>query len=39
MSANRLTDFLNHIRQAATEACSFTETLSKEGFCADERTY
>ena len=38
MSANRLADYLGHIRQAATEACGFTQSLSKQEFCADKRT-
>lgn len=38
MSLNRLADYLGHIRQAAAEACSFTQGLSKEDFCADKRT-
>ena len=38
MNENRLADYLNHIRQAATDACSFIEGLSKEDFLADKRT-
>ena len=38
MNENRLTDYLDHMRQAATDACSFVEGLSKEGFLADKRT-
>ena len=38
MSQSRLADYLGHIRQAASEACSFTQGLSKEEFCADKRT-
>lgn len=38
MSSNRLADYLGHIRQAAAEACSFTQGLSKEDFFADKRT-
>jgi len=35
---NRLPDYLDHIRQAATDACSFVEGLTKEAFLADKRT-
>ena len=35
---NRLSDYLEHIRQAATDACSFVEGLAKEEFLADKRT-
>lgn len=35
---NRLPDYLEHIRQAASDACSFVEGLSKEEFLADKRT-
>jgi hypothetical protein len=38
MSENRLSDYLGHIRQAATDAMSFSEGLSKEQFQADKRT-
>jgi len=38
MNANRLADYLEHMRQAATDACSFVEGLSKEDFLADRRT-
>ena len=38
MNENRLTDYLDHMRQAATDACSFVEGLSKEDFLADRRT-
>ena len=38
MNENRLTDYLDHMRQAATDACSFIEGLSKEDFLADKRT-
>lgn len=39
MSANhRLPDYLDHIQQAATDACSFVEGLAKEDFLADKRT-
>lgn len=39
MNANsRLADYLDHIRQAASEACTFVEGMDKEGFLADRRT-
>ncbi len=38
MSQNRLTDYLDHMQQAATDACSFVEGLAKEEFLEDKRT-
>lgn len=38
MSEHRLPDYLEHIQQAATEACSFVEGLAKEDFLEDKRT-
>lgn len=38
MSDNRLPDYLEHIQQAAADACSFIDGLSKEDFLADKRT-
>ena len=39
MSANhRLPDYLGHIQQAATDAGSFVEGLTKDDFLADKRT-
>ena len=38
MNENRLADYLDHMWQAATDACSFVEGLSKEDFLADKRT-
>ncbi|MBK5965282.1 hypothetical protein CCR95_14595 [Thiocystis minor] len=35
---NRLPDYLEHIRQAAFDACSFIGGLDKEEFFADKRT-
>ncbi|SER76718.1 hypothetical protein SAMN05421690_10708 [Nitrosomonas sp. Nm51] len=35
---NRLSDYLNHIKQATTDACGFVEGLEKEDFLADKRT-
>jgi len=38
MNENRLPDYLQHIRQAAIDACSFVEGQRKEDFFADRRT-
>lgn len=38
MNESRLSDYLEHIRQAATDACSFVEGQSKKDFLADRRT-
>jgi uncharacterized protein with HEPN domain len=38
MTENRLPDYLDHIQQAAADACSFVEGLSKDDFLADKRT-
>ncbi len=38
MSENRLPDYLDHIHQAATDACDFVEGLAKEDFLEDKRT-
>ena len=38
MSQNRLTDYLDHMQQAATDACGFVEGLAKEEFLEDKRT-
>ncbi|MDP2416894.1 MAG: DUF86 domain-containing protein [Hydrogenophaga sp.] len=39
MSENhRLPDYLDHIQQAAADACNFVEGLSKDDFLADKRT-
>ncbi|GGY08989.1 HepT-like ribonuclease domain-containing protein [Paludibacterium paludis] len=38
MNENRLADYLDHIRQAATDACSFVEGVDKKGFVGDKRT-
>lgn len=38
MSENHLLDYLDHIRQAATDACGFVEGLAKDDFLADKRT-
>lgn len=38
MTENRLPDYLDHIQQAAINACSFVEGLTKEDFLVDTRT-
>jgi uncharacterized protein with HEPN domain len=38
MSENRLPDYIDHIQQAATDACSFVEGLAKDDFLEDKRT-
>lgn len=38
MSGNRLADYLDHIQQAALDACSFVEGVDKDAFFADKRT-
>ena len=38
MIENRLSDYLEHMQQAATDACSFLEGLAKDDFLADKRT-
>ncbi|MEO8491358.1 DUF86 domain-containing protein [Pseudomonas sp.] len=38
MTASRLGDYLDHIRQATVDAISFVEGLSKEEFLEDRRT-
>ncbi len=38
MSSSRLADYLDHMRQAASEACGFVEGLSKAEFINDKRT-
>ena len=38
MSEYRLPDYLDHMQQAATDACSFMEGLSKQDFLEDKRT-
>lgn len=38
MTADRLGDYLEHIRQAATHACQFIEGLDKDAFLSDLRT-
>ncbi|MCI3203404.1 MULTISPECIES: DUF86 domain-containing protein [Pandoraea] len=38
MSQTRLPDYLDHMRQAAADACDFVDGLSKEDFLHDKRT-
>jgi len=38
MSENRLPDYLDHIQQAAADACNFEEGQAKADFLADKRT-
>lgn len=38
MSESRLADYLEHMQQAATDACGFVNGLSKEAFLTDKRT-
>lgn len=38
MSASRLTDYLDHMLEAARLACSYTEGIGKDEFLADKRT-
>jgi uncharacterized protein with HEPN domain len=38
MSENRLPEYLDHMQQAAEDACSFVEGLAKEDFLSGKRT-
>ena len=38
MTENRLSDYLDHVHQAATDACRFVEGMDKPTFLADKRT-
>jgi uncharacterized protein with HEPN domain len=38
MNEHRLPDYIDHIRQAATDACGFVEGLDKDDFLDDKRT-
>ena len=38
MNENRLPDYLDHMQQAATDACAFVEGLAKDDFLTDKRT-
>lgn len=38
MNHNRLPDYLDHMKQAASDACDFVNDLSKDAFLKDKRT-
>lgn len=38
MTESRLSEYLDYIRRAGVDACSFVEGLSKDEFLADKRT-
>ncbi len=38
MNENRLPDYLDHMQQAATDACAFVDGLGKADFLEDKRT-
>ncbi len=38
MSENRLPDYLDHMQQAAADACAFVQGQAKEDFTQDKRT-
>lgn len=38
MSHGRVRDYLDHIRQAATDACDFVADMDKDAFMGDKRT-
>ena len=38
MNEHRLHDYLDHIQQAASDACGFVDGLNKEDFLEDKRT-
>lgn len=38
MSAPRLPDYLEHMAQAASDACTFVDGLDKAAFLSDRRT-
>jgi uncharacterized protein with HEPN domain len=38
MTESRLADYLDHMHQAATDACAFVDGMSKAGFLEDKRT-
>ena len=38
MSVKRLADYLEHIRQAAGDACQFVQGMDRVGFLGDRRT-
>lgn len=38
MSGNRLPDYLDHLQEAAGQACLYVEGMTKSHFLADKRT-
>ena len=38
MTESRIPDYVEHIRRAASDACDFTQGMSKDEFLADKRT-
>lgn len=38
MNENRLSDYLDHMQQAATDACTFVDGMGKADFLEDKRT-
>ena len=38
MSENRLSDYLDHMQQAATNPCGFVEDMGRDDFVGDKRT-
>ncbi len=38
MNENRLSDYLEHMQRAASDACGFVEGMTKQAFLADKRT-
>jgi uncharacterized protein with HEPN domain len=38
MNENRLSDYLDHMQQAAMDACTFVDSLGKADFLEDKRT-
>jgi len=38
MSASRVPDYLDHMLEAAVQACAYVEGLPKQDFLADKRT-
>lgn len=39
MSENRLPDYLDHMLEAAQQACSYVENMGKDDFLSDKRTH
>lgn len=38
MKDSRLADYLGHMREAASQACSFVQNMTKDEFIADQKT-